>query len=214
MAQNYKIFIRDVPLIISAGAEAFDRKHYLPTDWSVLHDLDKISPRSPRLSGYKGLLWPATSPEEVMEEIKGRLKLVKAAGGIVWNRDHKLLMIYRRGRWDLPKGKIEEEETVETAALREVEEESGVGKLRLLHLFEKSYHIYQEETRWTLKETFWYEMLSQDEGVPKPQVSEGITEVAWISRGDIAGKLINTYPNVRELVDGALVRGFTSYAYD
>ncbi|QQS63451.1 MAG: NUDIX domain-containing protein [Chitinophagaceae bacterium] len=53
-------------------------------------------------------------------------KIVEAAGGIVQNENKEILFIYRRNKWDLPKGKIEKKELPENAAAREIEEETGI----------------------------------------------------------------------------------------
>jgi 8-oxo-dGTP pyrophosphatase MutT (NUDIX family) len=136
------------------------------------------------------------------------METVPAAGGIVWNKNGDLLMIYRRGKWDLPKGKIEMDESIETAALREVEEECGIGKLRLIQKFDTTYHIYPERKKWLLKETHWYEMLSSDGGAAKPQTSEGITQVRWVPRQSIPEKIKSTYASIRELVQKVLEKGY------
>jgi 8-oxo-dGTP pyrophosphatase MutT (NUDIX family) len=52
--------------------------------------------------------------------------IIKAGGGIVVNEQNEVLLIYRRGKWDLPKGKLDDGETIEECALREVKEETGL----------------------------------------------------------------------------------------
>ncbi|MGZ5243718.1 MAG: NUDIX hydrolase [Bacteroidia bacterium] len=158
----------------------------------------------------KGFHFACDDPFEAYLTLRKTLPVIQAAGGIVWNNERDLLMIFRRGKWDLPKGKIEEGESIETAALREVEEESGIGKLRLIEKFDTTYHIYPEREKWILKETHWYEMISKDIGKTVPQISEGITEVSWIPRLDIGNKINDTYASMRELINRVLAKGYTS----
>lgn len=83
--------------------------------------------------------------EQIWEELTGMLRVVEAAGGIVFNQENKILFIHRLGRWDLPKGKIEPEESLENAALRELEEETGLAELILEEFVNTTFHIYKEK---------------------------------------------------------------------
>ena len=83
--------------------------------------------------------------EQIWEELAGMLRVVEAAGGIVFNQENKILFIHRLGRWDLPKGKIEPEESLENAALRELEEETGLTELILEEFVNTTFHIYKEK---------------------------------------------------------------------
>src|SRR5688500_11232246 len=112
MPQSYKIFIKDVPLVLANSHNSqiingFTALHNF-NERSVNEIIDSITKNgSENLKGYYFL---HEQPDTLFELIRNRLDLIKAAGGIVWNRNKELLMIYRRGKWDLPKGKIEEGE--------------------------------------------------------------------------------------------------------
>lgn len=151
-----------------------------------------------------------SDPNDAFEILKTKLKIIRSAGGIVWNRKQEMLMIYRRGIWDLPKGKIEEGESTETAALREVQEEAGVGMLRLVQPFSSTYHIYKEFNEWVLKDTTWYEMICLDEGAPVPQTFEGITEVKWVPNNEILKLATASYASVLHLVTEVMEKGYNS----
>jgi ADP-ribose pyrophosphatase YjhB (NUDIX family) len=209
MPQSYKIFVKDAPLYIAQPSESVDSNGYDDIPEKELTDIEAVIKRlqSPEA---KGLLLTADYPDAVYEKLRSDLTLVTAAGGIVWNKQKELLMIFRRGKWDLPKGKVEDNESIETAALREVEEEAGVGKLRLIQPFATTYHIYNENKVWILKETYWYEMLSYDDGNTKPQQSEGITEAHWVKKDNIAEKLQNTYGSMKDLIGKVLEKGYTA----
>lgn len=207
MPQSYKIFIKDVPLLITDAQENIRTGEYELTNRDILAEFIPLVEKKYRSAG-KGMLLLSEDPAADFDLVRRQLDYIAAAGGIVWNRNGELLMIFRRGKWDLPKGKVEENESIETAALREVEEESGVGKLRIIQKFGSSFHIYQERKQWILKETHWFEMLSQDEGITMPQASEGITEAHWVARHDIAPRLKNTYASMLELVNDVMRRGY------
>ena len=76
-----------------------------------------------------------------------KFTIIKAAGGLVQNENNKLLMIFRRGKWDLPKGKLDDGETLEQCAVREVEEETGLTKIKLLTPLLTTFHTYHEGSK-------------------------------------------------------------------
>lgn len=104
---------------------------------------------------------------------------IDAAGGIVVNDKNELLLIYRNGLWDLPKGKRESDESIEECALREVEEECGIHDLIVKEKRIVSYHSYLHNDSRILKHTHWYAMKSEQKDL-RPQKEEGITDVKWI----------------------------------
>lgn len=106
----------------------------------------------------------------------------KAAGGVVISGDTSLiLLIKRNGVWDLPKGKLENGETIPECALREVAEETGLKGLFIASFICETYHEYELNGKLIGKTTHWY--LMKGEGVTeqklKPQQEEGITKLAW-----------------------------------
>ena len=125
--------------------------------------------------------------------------LIKAAGGLVYNDKNQLLMIFRNGKWDLPKGKMEVGENTEQCAIREVEEECGVSGLIITQQLQKTYHTYEINGQKILKCTYWFEMNSSFKGKLTPQTKEGITAVVWVDEQDIAEKLENSFGNIIEL---------------
>ena len=104
-------------------------------------------------------------------------QLIIAAGGLV-RMNNKFLWIYRNGKWDLPKGKVEKDETIKSAAKREVLEECGLnGNLILREKINVSYHTYVQHKNRILKETHWFLMDYKGDEITIPQIKEGITEV-------------------------------------
>jgi 8-oxo-dGTP pyrophosphatase MutT (NUDIX family) len=131
----------------------------------------------------------------VIKECLSKFKLIKAAGGIVQNSENKYLLILRNERWDLPKGKAEPNETLNQTALREVEEETGVGNLVDDGLICKTYHVYYMFEEWILKQTSWYDMHTLGNTVTPttPQTEEGIELAEWVEKEDVMNRLENSY---------------------
>lgn len=125
-----------------------------------------------------------------------------AAGGLVFNEKNELLMIFRRGKWDLPKGKADEDESPEITAIREVQEETGIRKITLHHFTGTTFHeyfdTYQQEQ--VIKETAWFAMRASSFEKLIPQTEEDIFEIKWISMDDLETYLENTYENIKQII--------------
>jgi 8-oxo-dGTP pyrophosphatase MutT (NUDIX family) len=128
--------------------------------------------------------------------------LIEAAGGLIKNDKNQYLFIYRHNKWDLPKGKLDDNETPEHAAVRECREECGLQDITLQDFITNTYHIYLLRNEWILKKTYWYNMLCNETNLI-PQVEEHITEAAWKSKSDIAAMLSNTYQNIIDILKKA-----------
>ena len=126
-------------------------------------------------------------------------KMAPAAGGVVV-KDGKFVSIVRHSIPDLPKGHIEKGENPEQAALREVEEETGIGKLHIVKELPSTWHCYLEHEEWKLKRTYWYLMESEESIQPKPQTEEGITEIKLIGNEEIEDFLKNTFRSISEIL--------------
>jgi 8-oxo-dGTP pyrophosphatase MutT (NUDIX family) len=109
-------------------------------------------------------------------------------------------MIFRNGKWDLPKGKLEVAENIQECAIREVEEECGISGLSISKPLQDTYHTYAINEQKILKRTYWFEMKTNFKGGLLPQTEEGITKVCWVNKEDIAEKLENSYGNIIELL--------------
>jgi hypothetical protein len=137
----------------------------------------------------------------VFEKFIALFICIEAAGGLVTNEKEALLMIFRMGKWDLPKGKIEKDESPETAALREVEEETGMSSLRIIEDLDPTFHIYYVNNEKFLKTTFWYKMDCLDHRMPTPQIEEGITTVKWLDKVGVNEAINNTYDSLKGLLE-------------
>jgi len=109
-------------------------------------------------------------------------------------------MIFRNGKWDLPKGKLEVGENIQECAIREVEEECGVLGLCIVNALQDTYHTYEIKGKRILKRTYWFEMKTDFKGGLLPQTEEGITKVDWVDKQDIIEKLENSFGNIKELL--------------
>jgi 8-oxo-dGTP pyrophosphatase MutT (NUDIX family) len=132
-------------------------------------------------------------------------KIIEAAGGIVSNDKDEKLFIYRLDKWDFPKGKIEEGENVEEAALREIEEECGVNQLIIKKSLEDTFHLYKFKGDIVFKRTYWFETVSSFSGELVPQLEEDITNVEWLSDTQIEEKVLgNTYASIKTLLNSSI----------
>ena len=142
----------------------------------------------------------SSEPMTTFEQLKEEFVLVEAAGGVVQNECGELLMIELRGRWDLPKGHIEVGEEVSAAALREVEEETGVvAELLDSEPLMETWHAYNTYGRWELKRTRWWRMRALC-GELKPQDEEGIARVEWCSAESVQQRLKMSYATIRRVI--------------
>ncbi len=126
--------------------------------------------------------------------------LIEAAGGLVTNEKGEYLFIYRNDKWDLPKGKIEKDEKVKKAAVREVEEECGIKISGLEEKICKTYHVYINRGEVVLKKTHWFKMRCDGPVKLKPQREEGITEVRWFQPHHVEPILANTFPSIMDVL--------------
>ena len=130
------------------------------------------------------------------------MKKIIAAGGLVTNKNNELLMIFRRGKWDLPKGKLDDGETIEQCALREVEEETGIKDLELGAMLGITYHEYFDKyvNENVIKESHWYLMKAKGNLDTVPQTEEDIEKIIWADENAVKGCMQNTYPNIEEII--------------
>ncbi|MFR9602593.1 MAG: NUDIX domain-containing protein [Rikenellaceae bacterium] len=151
------------------------------------------------LNTHQNIAIVTDSPSEVLETISQLFIAVTAAGGIATNDQGLDLMIYRNGRWDLPKGHWEEGETIEECALREVEEETGVKGLTIGNKICTTSHIYKMKGRWEIKCTHWFRMTTSHSEELIPQTEEGIERVAWCSKEEIMRFLPDSFPTIQQV---------------
>lgn len=139
--------------------------------------------------------------EELKNAFWNQFTIIKAGGGAVWNEDGELLFIHRRGKWDLPKGKLEEGETIEDCAVREVEEETGLQTPELTRYILTTYHHYTEKGIEILKESYWFEMRISGHQETTPQTIEDITAIRWLAPDQWKQVRFNTFPSISDVLE-------------
>ncbi len=125
-----------------------------------------------------------------------------AAGGLVVNEKNEILLIFRRGVWDLPKGKLDKGENIEQCALREVQEETGLQKIAITQFLTKTFHEYFDKylQETVIKESHWYLMKAIGNEVLIPQIEEDITEIKWVSKEGLKACMQNTYSTIQDVI--------------
>ncbi len=129
-----------------------------------------------------------------------KFTLVTAAGGLVQNEKKEYLLIYRKGKWDLPKGKLDKGEKLEDCAVREVEEETGLKEVKLIKPLCVTYHTYHEGARFILKDSHWYTMKVKGPQQLVPQIAEEIHEIRWVKKTEMAEYVKDSYPSVADVL--------------
>lgn len=193
----YKVFVNDKPLFLTNQVQKeTDFKLFLLE--SV--DIKKLIVKIFQNKIQKAFLY---HPDEklIMKTLRAKLPVEKAGGGLVYNKDGDVLFIFRNGKWDLAKGGMEKNETIEETAIREVEEETGVTGLVITEKLQKTYHIFKRNGRYKLKITQWFEMRTKFEGIPQGQADEGIDKVEWVNPKNIPMLLENSYENIKLLFE-------------
>ena len=192
----YKVFVNDKPIILTDSLPKENKyKIYLFKNLIVSEILDKLTSNS-----VNGILIFCDNLELSKELFFKNFKIISAAGGLVLNPKKEVLFIYRNNIWDLPKGWVEKNENIETAAIREVEEECGIFNLKLIKPLTTTYHIYNQNGI-TLKQTYWFLMTSDYNKELVPQIEEGITEVIFKNKKAANEALKNSYANIKLVYD-------------
>lgn len=136
----------------------------------------------------------------VANQLFQNLRVIKAAGGYVLNENGQLLMIFRRGFWDLPKGKMDDGETPEQTAIREVAEECGISGLEITSSSFSTYHIYDDRGEAIIKESIWYRMQCNDSRPLIPQIEEDIEQAVWLDLPVKIEILDGAYGSIKEVL--------------
>lgn len=153
--------------------------------------------RTRKLKDLDSITLVSKDKDALKKFVKSRFSIIKAAGGIVSKKD-KILLIFRLGKWDFPKGKFEKGETPKQCAVREVEEECSV-KVKEGKRICNTWHTYTQDRKSILKKTYWFEMDCVSDAQMAPQKEEGIDDIRWFYEGDAKIALINSYPSMRYL---------------
>ena len=195
----YKVFIKNKPLFFIENDEDIST-----LDSQFVYSFDNKDDKEIVLDKHASsenyIYVQGATFDEVWKLFFGKYKTVQAAGGVVINNKSQVLFIFRNGFWDLPKGKVEDDEVISIAAIREVEEECGISKPTLISKLLVTYHTYDTYGENCIKQTHWYLMEYDGAEELLPQEEEGITNVQWVNQEDIASKMLNTYGSIIDVV--------------
>jgi 8-oxo-dGTP pyrophosphatase MutT (NUDIX family) len=212
------VFINDIPLILKKSNEQVYRHHYdvvldaddhfsskdlvgdvliKRTDTMLVDKIVRLM-EVKKLKKLNSLTLVTNKKKQLIEHLKDQFKIVKAAGGLVV-KDGKILMMYRLGVWDLPKGKLDKGEKTVDGAIREVEEECNIS-VNVLEKLPKTWHSYAYKGKKILKKTSWYLMECTDDSLMKPQAEEFIEEVRWMTPEEVMGVLPKAYTSIAFIV--------------
>jgi 8-oxo-dGTP pyrophosphatase MutT (NUDIX family) len=193
----YKVFFNDRKLFLTDDfTKHFQVSYGLFYKYRNIDDLKELVSFYQQLSKIESLYIFHSDIEELRQSFKQCFFFLNAAGGLVRNQKDEFLLIYRRGKWDLPKGKVDNDESFPEAALREVEEECGIMGLEIINPLLSTYHTYPYKTGIALKRTCWFEMGYKGKQTPTPQTEEGIEEIRWVSSKEIKTYLSDSYPSI------------------
>lgn len=191
----YKVFVNDVPIILSTEKQIGTKYTSIPLKYAKFKRIIKKINKGKLI--YVNLYHK--NEKKLHKFLKKKLPLVVAGGGLVYNQKKEILFIFRNGKWDLPKGKIEKGEDIQTCAVREVEEETGVQNVKVTKFITKTYHVFKRNGEFRLKETHWFEMTSDYNGKLTPQKNEGIEKVKWKNFEKTQKALNKSYENIKLL---------------
>ena len=193
----YKVFIDNVSIIFTDSKDL--QENAVSYSAELLKDLTIDLPiLLEKLNGVKELFIVSEDTKADFKRLFASYKLIEAAGGIVCF-GNEIICIKRNGFWDIPKGKIEKKESIEFAAIREVEEECGVTGLQVKDEICTTFHTYTYKSKRVLKKTYWFSLSIPAKQTLLPQTDEGITEAKWIDLQEVDRYFTNTFLSIQEV---------------
>lgn len=200
MKNAINIYLNERPLILSADLKDVPAAYkgvpvYTKPDEATIHKtltaLDKGT--------LTAAVFQQPDTGQLLEAIKGYFTVFVAGGGLITNPEGEILLMFRRGKWDLPKGKQDEGESLEECALREVTEETGLHHISMEGKITETYHYYPEKEKKLLKHTHWYRMQFTGTELTVPQIEEDIQDIQWIKPAHLDKYLKYSYQNIMDV---------------
>ena len=203
-----KIYFNDKPLFLCDNIDATIQPFIHHDDTVFIDELNSHTVKSMIHELYQPQVNAGVFYHIDLDALKKafwkKFDLVTAAGGVIFNEKKEILLIFRKGKWDLPKGKLDKGEKLEDCAVREVKEETGLGKIRIESFLGTTYHTYHEGARYKLKESFWYKMHAAENQSLIPQTEEDIVALKWVKPADLKNYLNQCFSSVRDVLELAL----------
>ncbi len=199
-----KIFVQDRPLVLTTQPSRYLSLHPEAQTFALYEGATskniRLAIEQLEKGEIPGALVSDFREEDLLQSLSKRYKHVDAAGGLVRNEAGEMLFIFRRGKWDLPKGKLDKGESLDVCAVREVQEETGVKRLVLGDHLCDTWHIYTQGGKEYVKRTAWYAMRASGHETLQPQSEEDIEEVLWVPADQIPGMTLKTYAAIQEVL--------------
>lgn len=195
----YKVFINDQEISFE---NKISQKEKVRSNVKEFTSVNQLALAVKKVESTRNIRFFSTKPFRDFQSFLKHFKIIRAAGGLVHKSDapDKILLIFRQGKWDLPKGKIDKGEGVKEAALREVKEECGIGNLMITEKLKNTYHLYINKGEWVVKKSCWFRMETSDKKILKPQAEEGIEKAEWISTKKLPEYLPLSYASIASLL--------------
>jgi 8-oxo-dGTP pyrophosphatase MutT (NUDIX family) len=201
---SQKIYFNDKPLVLTTDKEAYINDHPEAEAYSYFYGatLRSFTQAAVTLEkpGITGVMIEDASADALSEQLAAMYRPIAAGGGLVYNEKGDVLMIFRKGKWDLPKGKLDDGEDIAACALREVKEETGLQHVDLEEKICETYHAYEQNSEQLLKCTAWYKMKGTSADKLKPQKEESILEARWLGAQEIAPFAAKSYEAVQDVL--------------
>lgn len=201
----YEVYINETPLRLVDEQDVNERivaneqnlvGRYLGKTKFLLQYVDMLE-KSDR---FESVTLFSNDLRRLIADFEQLFKIVEASGGLVFNQQSKALVIFRRGFWDLPKGKIDAGETKTQAAIREVQEETGLKQLDLEDFLCETRHTYRnKKNQRCIKLTYWYQMTTADTTLV-PQTEEDIEQAVWVELADFLAEQPKIYNNILKVI--------------
>jgi 8-oxo-dGTP pyrophosphatase MutT (NUDIX family) len=190
----YKVFFNDRALFLTDDFSTnFQNRYGLFFKYKEENDLEEIIDIYSKITKVSSLIVFHYDIDKLRTDFKKCFINIDAAGGVVRNPKNEYLLIYRRGKWDLPKGKLDKGENYQQAALREVSEETGLLEIAITKPLLSSYHTYPHKGKLALKKTYWFSMDYSGQDNPVPQLEEDIVEARWFKASELGEPFKNTF---------------------
>lgn len=201
----YKIYFSDKPFIITNTLSPDEERLSSTHGTIMLNHYDQASMLQATYSlentPAKAVLVLTNKANEAFDMFRSFFTQVQTGGGLIKNEKNEYLFIFRRKKWDLPKGKLDEGETIEECALREVAEETGLRTVCVGSFLLHTWHSYSERGKRMLKQGSWYNMSASSAEKLVPQTEEDIEDITWLPKAEWAFVLQNTFPSIKDVLE-------------
>ena len=195
----YKVFINNKRLFLANSKEIIDYGDATVVCLKKPETVNAAIRNHLLKSSTSDFVILSADDKKLIETFESNYEVRTAAGGFVWNEKNELLMIFREAHWDLAKGHLDEGESIEECAMREVSEETGVLNLEIEKKVGVSRHIYEYKGRMVLKSTHWFQMKTKKASKLIPQIKEGIEKVEWVAQNNIEDYFNQSWESLKEV---------------